>query len=104
MLCFRVGYTSNHLTGNNNVPEKKVTTTCTTTSTITVKLKIDNKQEKNPTKDERHRDWQIITSCAKRITNHLYEERRDFLSVTQILPVNTAGPTLCVTYRPSIKI
>lgn len=82
LLCYRLGYTSSRLTSNDNAPENNVTTIRTTTTTITVKLKMHNKQEKNPTKDEWHGDWQIITQCAKRITNHVYEERRDFLCVT----------------------
>lgn len=79
-------------------------TTLTTIKTNTVRLKMYNKQEKNPTKDDWHVRWQIITRRVKRTTNQLYEERRDFLYVTQTLPVNTGGPTLCVTHRPSIKI
>lgn len=52
LLCYRLGYTSSRLTSNDNAPENNVTTIRTTTTTITVKLKMHNKQEKNPTKDE----------------------------------------------------
>lgn len=69
-----------------------------------VKLKMHNKQEPTTTKHDWHVDWRIVLLYVNPTTNTLWEGRRDFLYVTQVLPVNSAGPTLCVTYRPSIKI